>query len=150
MPRYLVVAHQTINSPELIFKLTELARIDPESEFTLLVPATRVEHLVDWSGGDNDSDAIAVRAALSARERLELEGINVVRTIVGVESPLLAVDDEMRSHPGGYDVIVVSTFELGISRWLGLDLPHRLEKKYPHPVIHVVAQPVPAPQEARR
>lgn len=139
MPHYLVVAHQTIDSPELIYKLIELSRQVPASEFTLLVPATRVEHLATWSEGE--SWAIASRAAGYARDRLELEGIRVPRTIIGDESPLLAVDDEMRNRPDTYDAIVVSTFPLGLSRWLGLDLPHRLEKKYPLPVIHVVAHP---------
>ena len=139
MARYLVVAHQTIDSPALIYKLTELARIDPASEFTLLVPATPIEHLATWTEGE--SVAIAERDARRASELLKLEGINVARTVVGDESPLTAVDDEMRNSPEAYDSIVVSTFPSGISRWLGLDLPRRVENKYAQPVIHVVAQP---------
>lgn len=137
--RYLVVAHQTIDNPALIFKLTELARVDPESEFTLLVPATSVEHLATWTEGE--SKAIAERSAEHARELFRSEGINISRTIIGDESPIVAIDDEMRSHPDAYDAIVVSTFPSGISRWLGLDLPRRVDKKYQQPVIHVVAQP---------
>lgn len=139
MTRYLVVAHQTIDSPALIYKLTELARLDPTSEFTLLVPATPIEHLATWTEGE--SIAVAERAAQYASELLKLEGIKVARTIIGDESPVQAVDDEMRENPGRYDAIVVSTFPSGISRWLGLDLPQRVDKKYAQPVIHVVAQP---------
>ena len=147
MTRYLVVAHQTVESPELIFKLSQLARSDPESEFALLVPTTRIEHLATWTEGE--SEAVAASAAQHARDRLESEGITVSRMIVGDESPLLAVDDEMRKRPDAYDAIVVSTFPLGISRWLRLDLPHLLERKYPLPVIHVVAQREEAPARTR-
>lgn len=138
MTRYLVVAHQTIDSPALIYKLTELARLDPASEFTLLVPATPVEQLATTVPGDGQ--AAAARAAQYASELLRMEGINVSRTIIGDESPLVAVDAEMQANPGTYDAIVVSTFPSGISRWLSLDLPQRVEKKYPLPVVHVVAQ----------
>jgi hypothetical protein len=40
-----------------------------------------------------------------------------------------------------FDDIVVSTLPTGSSRWMGLDLPHRLEKLTSVPVRHVVSQP---------
>jgi hypothetical protein len=54
-----------------------------------------------------------------------------------------------------FDDIVVSTLPTGSSRWLGLDLPHRLEKLTSVPVHHVVSQPrrpvhtEPAPEKPR-
>jgi hypothetical protein len=43
--------------------------------------------------------------------------------------------------PMRFDEVVVSTLPVGSSRWLGLDLPHRLEKLTSAPVTHVVSQP---------
>ena len=63
----------------------------------------------------------------------------VVRTAVGAQDPLLAIVDEMREHPG-YHAIVVCTLPPGISRWLSLDLPHRVQRKFHVPVHHVVAE----------
>ena len=43
--------------------------------------------------------------------------------------------------PMEFDEIVVSTLPTGSSRWLGLDLPRRLEKLTSVPVRHVVSKP---------
>ena len=139
MARYLVVAHQTAASAELAERLSELAKHDVPVEFVLLVPATRPEHLLTWTEGE--SMAVARRTAESARTLLDGAGLKIAQTVIGDASPLVAVEDHMRDHPDDYDGIVVSTFPLGTSRWLGLDLPHRLEKRFQLPIIHVVSQP---------
>ena len=46
--------------------------------------------------------------------------------------------------PMKFDEVIVSTLPTGSSRWLGLDLPHRLEKLTSVPVRHVVSKPPPA------
>ena len=43
--------------------------------------------------------------------------------------------------PMKFDEIIVSTLPTGSSRWMGLDLPHRLEKLTSVPVRHVVSKP---------
>jgi hypothetical protein len=40
-----------------------------------------------------------------------------------------------------FDEIIVSTLPTGSSRWMGIDLPHRLEKLTSVPVRHVVSKP---------
>jgi hypothetical protein len=53
MARYLIVAHQTAGSPELLERVRALAAADPEAEFTLLVPATPTGHLLhNWEEGE--------------------------------------------------------------------------------------------------
>ncbi len=139
MGRHLIVAHQTSASPELVERLMAVAKGDSLAEFVLLVPATPPEHLLTWTEGE--STQVARRTAEAARTRLESAGLRVVRTAIGDASPVLAVTDEMREHSEEYDGIVVCTFPLGMSRWLGLDLHGQLQKRFRLPLIHAVAQP---------
>jgi alkylhydroperoxidase family enzyme len=146
MARYLVVAHLTAASPELRREVGKLAHADRSAEFTLLVPATPQSYWRTW-----DETEAATRATLMAemaREILTHEGVPVARAVTGAREPLLAIEDEIREH-GPYDMLVISTLPPGISRWLGLDLVHRAEKRFGLPVIHVVSEapadvPVPA------
>lgn len=138
MARYLVVAHQTAESPELIEKVRALATSDPAAEFVLLVPATPIAHLLTWVEGE--AVEVAAKTAEAARARLEGAGARVVRTAVGDASPLQAIEDELMAHPGQYDAIVFCTFPPGLSRWLRLDLPHQAERRFVLPIIHVMAE----------
>jgi len=46
MGRYLVVAHETVSNPVLLKQLGQITASDQQAEFVLLVPATRVRHLL--------------------------------------------------------------------------------------------------------
>jgi hypothetical protein len=135
MTRYLVVAHQTAESTELIEHLT--SRADAEAVFVLLVPATPVAHLL--VGDEGESAEVARRRAESAAAALRERGLRVIDARVGNASPLVAVDDELLRHGHEYDEIIVSTFPPGMSRWLGIDVISRLQAKVDLPVTHVVA-----------
>lgn len=139
MARYLVVAHQTASSPELLDKLKELARDDGKATFVLLVPATPVRHLLTGTT-EGESLEVARRAGETAWKLLDENGLKVLRVAVGDAVPLRAVQDDLREHPDSYDAIVVSTFPLGVSRWLGLDVLHQMRRRFEIPVIHVVAE----------
>lgn len=141
MARYLVVAHQTAATLELLSELRRLAAEEP-TEFVLLVPATPVRRLLTWVEGE--AVEVARRTAELAKERMAEMGLAVSRTEVRDASPLVAIEDELREHPEGYDAIVVSTLPLGISRWLKLDLPHQVERRFGVPVKHVVSGVKPA------
>jgi hypothetical protein len=137
MARYLIVAHQTAGSPELLERVTSLAAVDPAAEFTLLVPATPTDHLLhNWEEGE--ARQLAARRGREAAERLTAAGLRVEATLVGSHSPLEAVGDELLGEPD-YARIVLSTFPPGISRWLKGDLPAQLRRRYRLPVDHVVA-----------
>ena len=135
---YLVVAHQTSTSPELLQRVSELASDDPHTTFTILVPATPVAHLLTWEEGETQT--IARNRAEKARTLFEEQGVQVEGTKVGDASPLLAIDDELRAQPQQYDGIVLSTLPAKISRWLRLDVHNQSERKFGIPVIHVVAE----------
>ena len=138
MGRYLVVAHQTAASPELLDKLKELAREDTKAEFVVLVPATPVRHLL--ASVEGEARAAAQAAAEQAKKALEQNGLKISRIAVGDEAPVTAVQDDLRENPAHYDAIVVGTLPLGISRWLGLDVPRQIRRRFEIPVIQVVAE----------
>jgi len=140
MPRYLVLANQTASSPELTSAVRKMVEKKADTEFVLLVPATPVEDLLDWQDGDNET--IAKRTAQAAKEHLEGMGAKVVRTEVGDPSPVKAIEDELQRHQEKYDGIVISTLPLQRSRWVALDQPRRIERRFKLPVTHVVGHSV--------
>jgi hypothetical protein len=123
----LVVANVTAASDELIQSLRDRAERGA-CRFTLVMPAV----------------GAGARARLDEALALMREaGLQNVDGRVGDPDPVVAVMDTW--DPTKFDEIVVSTLPTGSSRWLGLDLPHRLEKLTAVPVRHVVSQP---PREA--
>jgi len=141
--RILVVANVTADSPELIRALTDRAS-GAQCSFSLLVPAP--------SGGRAGREAARARLG-DALERMRAEGLDVEGS-VGDQDPIAAVHDAW--DPMQWDEVVVSTLPTGASKWLQVDLPHRVEKLTGVPVTHVVAHPPaaapraePAPQHER-
>ncbi len=136
MPRYLVVAHQTATGKSLLDRLRELAAKDRSAEFSLLVPATPVNHLLTWEKGE--SRAIAEERGEEARRMLGDAGLRVRAVRVGDASPILAIEDELRQHPEDHDVIVLSTLAQGRSRWLAQDVHQQALKRFDLPVLKIV------------
>jgi hypothetical protein len=134
MARYMVVAHQTATSPELVDRLRDIASRDGAASFTLIVPETAVEHLLLTD--EKESREAAFNVANQARAMYSAANLRLERVAVGASSPTAAVDDELRDHPG-YDAVVISTLRPGASRWLDMDVHHRIERKTNLPVIHV-------------
>ncbi len=134
MADYLVVAHQTADSEELVEAVRELAE-QGDSTFALLIPATPVSHLATWTEGE--AHAAAAVQAKRAEEGLHAVGVEVVSTTIGDASPLQAVQDALLAAK--YDAILVSTFPIKSSRWLRMNLIQRLERAVNVPIVHVVA-----------
>jgi hypothetical protein len=121
----LVVANVTATSDELLAALRQRASRGA-CRFTLLMPR-----------GGRDAEARVEEAV----ETLRAAGLEEVSGRVGDPDPIVAAMEAW--DPMRYDEIVVSTLPTGASRWLGLDLPRRLEKLTSVPVHHVVSQPKP-------
>ena len=119
----LVVANVTAGSDELIDCLSDRAG-QGACRFTLVMPAT---------GPD------ARERLDAALDRMREAGLDNVEGKVGDPDPVVAVMDVW--DPMKFDEVIVSTLPTGSSRWLGLDLPHRLEKLTSVPVRHVVSRP---------
>jgi hypothetical protein len=135
MRRYLVVANQTLAGEPLVSRMRELSRAGP-CAFFLVVPATPPRDHT-WTEGE-------VRA--TARTRLDealmqLSGMQVkVEGEVGDGNPMLAIDDAIRDH-GPFAEIILSTLPPGASKWLRLDLPHRVASSFGLPMTHVAGEP---------
>lgn len=135
MGEYLVVAHETAGSPQLVEELRATLQRDSQAKFVLLVPATPVSHLLTWEEGETSE--VASRRAQEAFGFLTRAGLPIARTVVGASSPLLAIEQEVRSHPGFYEAIIISTHPSGLSRWLRMDVVHQAARRTGLPVIHV-------------
>ena len=136
MARYLVVAHETVTNPELLKEVRSVQRSDPQAEFVLLVPATPVRHLLR-RGDEHDAEVRARKLADRARAMFAKKGVNLVDARVGAESPIDAIDDEVKANPG-YAGFIISTLPKETSRWLRMDLPRTVGSKYGLPVYHVM------------
>jgi hypothetical protein len=131
MRRYLVVANQTLGGGHLLALLRELA--EGSSTFHVLVPATPpVDHL--WT--ESEAVVIARKRLDLAIERFRALGIEATGE-VGDGRPLQAIDDVLARE--AFDEIVLSTLPPRLSRWLKLDLIHRVQTAFGLPVRHVIA-----------
>ena len=136
MRRYLVVAHQTLVSPELLNEC-HARHGEGDAAFHLVVPKYLGHGLV-WTEGE---------VSAAARRRLE-EGLTTFAAKgwsatgeVGDTNPVSAVIAALRNNTGEPFIgIIVSTLPLGLSRWIRLDVPKRIQKACRVPVQHVVSE----------
>jgi hypothetical protein len=73
----------------------------------------------------------------SAVARMREAGLEVEGSLGRDSDPLSAAHQAW--DPAKYDEIVVCTLPTGVSKWLQVDLPHRVAKLTDAPVTHVVA-----------
>ena len=130
----LVVANRTAGSPELLEALKARAAQGP-AKFHLLVPST--PHGVTWAADMHAGGEEAEAHVHAAVERLRAEGLDVDEGKVGDPDPVAAVEDAVNFKE--FDEIIVSTLPKHLSKWLKLDLPHRVERATGKPVTHVTA-----------
>ena len=122
--RALVVANRTADSDHLLEALEGRARSGPIA-FTLLVPC-----------GPSGRDEAKTRLD-SAVQRMRGAGLDIDGSLGRDSDPLVAVHETW--DPASFDEIIVCTLPTGVSKWLQLDLPHRVAKLTDAPVSHVVA-----------
>src|SRR5919199_2728738 len=135
MATYLLVAHQTAQSPELLDAARQLQQEDASAAFVLLVPRTPVGNLLVWEEGETAE--VAERHAAGARARLQEHGMTVLEAKTGDQDPVTAIGDELRKGGRRYAAIVLSTLPPGASRWLNMDVISRSRRTFPrHRVIH--------------
>ncbi len=156
MGRYLVVANQTLGGDQLMAEVRRRAAAGPSS-FYVVVPSTPLAdaggRLADVGGAAHGavpppSGATAAedehRATLVAQSRLNQalaqlrsEGLDA-RGDIGDPEPLTAIEDALAVQQ--FDEIIISTLPSGLSHWLRMDLPQRVERKFKLPVTTVTTR----------
>lgn len=110
-----MVAFRTAVTPRLIERIRERAGQSP-CTFTLLVPRPY------W---DPDTEEAAITLELAIPALTDAAGTPVEGRI-GVTDPFVAVREELERER--YHEVIISTLPTHLSRWLRLDLPHRVEQ----------------------
>jgi hypothetical protein len=121
----LVIANRTADSSELLDALRTRADRGPVA-FTLLLPK---------NGTDRHTAERTLEASL---ERIREAGLEADGQ-VGDSDPLVAVQEAW--DPFRFEEVIVSTLPTNSSRWLLIDLPHRVARITGATVTHVVAAP---------
>jgi GABA permease len=152
MVRVLLVANKTLGSGEVSdYVRNRMAKDD--CEFTLLVPATPrwdrepasrfAGGLANAIGGVESSDENDDNYAF-ARKRLDY-GLEVLRGLgatvegdIGDPDPGKAINEFLTRKQ--VDEVALSTLPKGISRWLRLDIPRQVERKFRIPVTVIKVQ----------
>jgi len=151
--RYLVVANQTLGGPELMDVIRERMERGP-AEFWVLAPATPAAQLIGDFGAlsgafpldpsvmptaaDLRDEGIAVARSNLDTELARLREIGAMADgAVGDPNPMTAIEKALAGQQ--FDEIILSTLPPGISRWLALDLPSRIQRKFDVPLTVVTA-----------
>lgn len=137
MGRILVVANETLHAEALGEVLR--ARAAAGDRLRVVVPL-RIPVYADLGGlgmygfaALEAGDAAAIEADARVRleqllDELEAAGVSVTGRVHAVD-PLNAIERELARRPA--DEILLSTKARALSRWLGVDLPSRLARRFP-------------------
>ena len=148
MRRYLVIANQTLAEAELTQAIRQRLEAGPSS-FYILVPNTRPrdlagrvvsQSLISPVGIPSSEDQTAARARHRLGQLLrDLRGLGVqVGGDLGDADPLKAVGELLQRQR--FDEIILSTLPQPMSRWLGMDLPRRLQRRFGLPVATIITK----------
>jgi hypothetical protein len=148
---YLVIANQTLAEAELTDSIRQRLEQGPSS-FYVLVPNTRAGDLATRiargapivpAAGDATIDSLATEHAQHRLGQLlaDLRGVGAdVDGELGDADPLKAAAELLERRQ--FDEIILSTLPQPISRWLGMDLPHRLHRHSGLPVTTITTKRV--------
>ena len=141
MPRYLIVANQTLGGEQLVARITTLLDNGPTT-LRFAVPVTDTEGTQQWDYPPTDRyipNAHQVATWL-AEDRLQRELSRLRGLGVDADGNVVAANpvEHIRelTTKETFDEVIVSTLPRTLSRWVRLDLPHRLARALSVPVSH--------------
>jgi hypothetical protein len=150
MHRYLVIANQTLAESELAEEIRQRVEAGPSS-FYVLVPNTSAG---DLAARVASSIPIAPAASLPTDDQATAHAQHRLGQLLrdlrelgaqadgglGDADPLKAAGELLERRE--FDEIILSTLPQPVSRWLGMDLPHRLQRRYGLPVTTITSKRV--------
>jgi hypothetical protein len=168
MGRCLIVANQTLGGEALDRAVRDCISRDVRG-FYIVVPRTKVkDELEAYTGGfgvhvgvppdqieaiheraARDHQAAVAEARRRAQQRLD-QMIEKIQTAGGQADGEVGADDPLEAtkavleRRGVFDEIIVSTLPAGASRWVKMDVPHRIARLTDVPVTTVEAKAEPA------
>ena len=150
MRRYLVIANQTLAERELTEEIRQRLEAGPSS-FYVLVPNTRAGDLAarvasnvpipPAAGLATDEQATAYAQHRLGQLLRDLGDLDAEADgDLGDADPIKAVGALLERRQ--FDEIILSTLPQPVSKWLGMDLPHRLQRRFGLPVTTIIAKRV--------
>lgn len=137
MARYLVVCDNTLESQKLLARMQECVEQEA-STFHILIPASHPGGTPTWTEG---SDHARAQARLDrGLGRFRARSLPVTGE-VGDANPVQAIGDVLLQQPDAFDEILLCTPPPGLTRRVGQDLPHRVERSFSLPLNHLAAAP---------
>jgi hypothetical protein len=140
---YLVVANQTLPGAELKQAVRKRIQQGPRS-FHVLVPNTRPRGLASdlgvggWARTEQGTGRLWSWGPVPAGP-IDLHRRQVQATgELGDPDPLKAVAEVLEHRQ--VDEILLSTLPKPVSRWRGMDLPHRLQRRFGLPVTTITTK----------
>jgi hypothetical protein len=154
MRRYLIVANQTLGGRELGEEIRKRVAAG-DSSFYVLVPNTRAAHYhvvpaaggfvpmpsmaTSYGGPETDEEATEEARGRLSRMLAHLAELGVeAEGDLGSEKPLEGIEQVLKGHE--VDEIIVATLPKRVSRWLGSDIPHQVERRFGLPVTTIVSR----------
>lgn len=137
MRSILIVANLTLGGQALDEVVRDRAA-QGGCRFHVIVPASHAPLSGTYTHEDNREAAQQrLDRMLDRLDDLGCEATGEVGDIRAIDATIDAV------RHADYDEVVVSTLPVGVSRWLRLDLPRRIERALDVPVTHVEGEPIP-------
>lgn len=143
MARVLAIANQTLGQEPLLALLSKRAAAG--DEVFVLVPASgpsaderalRASEHLRVLPGESENFSVARWRLRVTLERLTRRGV-VIDGDVAVPDPVRAVSHILAWR--SFDEIVLSTLPRRTSRWMAMDVPRRLRRRFGLPVLHIEA-----------
>lgn len=141
MPRYLVIANETLGGQRLLDEIRTRNDREPSS-FVLVVPAAPPKEGFTWS--EAEAQGLARDRLERVLRDLRRQGVDGMGR-VGDADPFMAIEDALRED--GFDEIILSSSSPKSSGWFRPELEERVRKSFDLPVTYVAGEPDDAVRE---
>ena len=141
MRRILIIADRLLGGADLRERLALKKSTDPEVDIFVLVPQREASALTDEAPSKSAERILELELAVLRDLQYQVDGA------VGDTDPLAAARKLLAARR--FDEIILATLPAGASRWVRMDLAHRLQRVTKLPVEEIAGEEPNAAEEAR-